>query len=77
MIHCLARLCFAHDSLGRHRRLPSGLILAAGIAALIAATPTFAATWTWTARAGRLHGGLYGTVGQRFRKSLKSIEIRP
>lgn len=43
---------FAHYALGDRRRLPSGLILAAGIAALLAATPAFAASWTWTGAAG-------------------------
>ncbi len=38
---------FAHYALGHRRSLPSGLILAAGIAALLAAAPAFAATWTW------------------------------
>ncbi len=33
----------------------SGLIMAAGIAALLAAAPAFAATWTWTGGAGNNH----------------------
>ncbi len=33
----------------------SGLIMAAGIAALVVAAPAFAATWTWTGGSGNDH----------------------
>src|ERR1700690_105514 len=46
---------FAHHALGHRRRLPSGLILIAGLAALVAATPAFAATWTWNGSQGNDH----------------------
>ncbi|MCI0335304.1 MAG: hypothetical protein L0228_19010 [Planctomycetes bacterium] len=39
---------FARDASDYRRSLPSGLILSAGIAALVVAAPAFAATWTWT-----------------------------
>jgi len=46
---------FPHYAFGRRRRLPSALVLAAGIAALVAATPAFAATWTWNGSQGNDH----------------------
>jgi hypothetical protein len=38
--------------LGHRWNLPSGLILTAGLAALLAAAPAIAATWEWTGDSG-------------------------
>ncbi len=48
----VAPAMFARHASGHRRNLPSGLIVAAGIVALLAAAPAFAATWTWTGNAG-------------------------